>query len=88
MNKVEIYSHPGCGYCHQAKGLLKARGIEYQELDVAQDRQLLSQMVQRTGGRTLPQIIINDQVVGGFDDLRLLDQRKQLDTLLNHQSIQ
>jgi len=83
MNKVEIYSHPGCGYCHQAKGLLNARGIEYQELDVAQDRQLLAQMMERTGGRTLPQIIINDQVIGGFDDLRQLDQSKQLKTLLN-----
>jgi len=84
MNKVEIYSHPSCSYCHQAKGLLNARGIEYQELNVGQDRQLLAQMVERTGGRTFPQIIIKDQAIGGFDDLRRLDQKQQLSTLLNH----
>lgn len=83
MNKIEIYSHPGCGYCHQAKALLSARGIEYQELDVAQDKQLIGQMVERTGGRTLPQIIINDRAIGGFDDLRRLDQNRELTTLLN-----
>lgn len=84
MNKVEIYSHHGCGYCHQAKGLLKARGIEFHELDVAQDRQLLSQMMQRTGGRTLPQIVINDQAIGGFDELYRLDQSNELHTLFTY----
>lgn len=83
MNKVEIYSHPGCSYCHQAKGLLKARGIEYHELDVAQDQRLLAEMIERTGGRTLPQILINDRLIGGFDDLRHLEQTHKLEPLLN-----
>jgi len=84
MNKVEIYSHPGCSFCHQAKGLLNARGVEFQELDVGHDKQLLAQMIERTGGRTLPQIIINDQAIGGFDELRRLDQEKKLGALHSH----
>lgn len=85
MNKVEVYSHPGCGFCQQAKALLRARGIEYQELDVALDQQLMSEMVSRTGGRTLPQIVINDRAIGGFDSLIELDRNNDLLSLLNQQ---
>lgn len=81
MNKVEIYSHPTCGYCHQAKGLLKARGIDYREFNVATDTNLITEMVRRTGGRTFPQIIINEEAVGGFAELRKLDQQKALSHL-------
>ena len=72
MTNVEIYSHPGCSYCHQAKGLLNAQGVKYQDFDVAQNSQLLAEMVSRTGGRTLPQVIINGQAIGGFNELRKL----------------
>jgi len=84
MNKVEIYSHPACGYCRQAKGLLNARGIEYQDLNVGHAPHLVAQMIERTGGRTFPQIIINNQPIGGFDDLHRLDQNQELTALLNH----
>lgn len=86
MKNVEIYSHPGCGYCLQAKGLLAARGIKYQEYNVSQDHALLAQMVERTGGRTLPQILIDGQAIGGFDELRRLDQSQQLPPLLSQQA--
>ena len=83
MNKVEIYSHPGCGYCQQAKALLNARGIRYREQDVGRDQRLLSEMVQRTGGRTFPQILINDQPIGGYSELLELDRTQRLETLFN-----
>lgn len=82
MSNVEIYSHPSCGYCHQAKGLLNARGIEFEELDVELYRPLMTEMVQRTGGRTLPQIIINDKAIGGFDELHQLDLKDELTALI------
>ncbi|MBI1194908.1 MAG: glutaredoxin 3 [Gammaproteobacteria bacterium] len=85
MKKVEVYSHPGCNFCQQAKALLRARGIEFRELDIAQDRQLMSEMVSRTGGRTLPQIVINDRAIGGFDALIELDRNNDLISLLNQQ---
>jgi glutaredoxin 3 len=83
MNNVEIYSHPGCGYCQQAKALLKARGIHYRERDVGRDQQLLAEMVQRTGGRTFPQILINERPIGGYTELLDLDRNQQLESLFN-----
>lgn len=82
MNQVEIYSHPTCIYCHRAKGLLKARGIDYKELNVAHGKQLVKEMIQRTGGRTFPQIIINGKPIGGFDSLHRMDKNQELGTLL------
>jgi glutaredoxin 3 len=83
MRKVEIYSQPQCPYCHHAKALLEAKEIAYEEYNVAADRGLLTEMVERTGGRTLPQILINDQAIGGFDDLRQLEQQGALELLLD-----
>ncbi len=85
MNQVEIYSHPGCGFCHQAKRLLNDRGITFKELDVSRDGHLVNEMITRTGGRTLPQIIINGKTVGGFDQLLQLDISNELQTLLTAQ---
>ena len=82
MQKVEIYTQPQCPYCHHAKALLEAREIVYQEYNIATDQSALTEMVSRTGGRTLPQIVINDQAIGGFDDLSRLDSEGQLSVLL------
>lgn len=84
MNKVEIYSHPSCSYCRQAKQLLDARGIPYDEINVANDHALLRQMIERTGGRTFPQVIINDAPIGGYETLHRLDRERKLDTLVKH----
>lgn len=84
MKKVEIYSHPTCSYCHQAKALLEQRGIAYQEQNVGQDQRLLVEMVEKTGGRTFPQIIIDDLPIGGYTELLELDRSKQLTHLIQH----
>jgi glutaredoxin 3 len=85
MRKVEIYSQPQCPYCHHAKALLDAKDIAYEEYNIASDRALLTEMVDRTGGRTLPQIVINDRAIGGFDDLRQLEDDGVLDSLLSEE---
>lgn len=82
MSKVEVYSRPHCGYCVHAKRLLTARDIEFDEIDIGFDQQLMAELSSRTGGRTLPQIIINDQAIGGFDELRKLDLSGELRELL------
>ncbi|MCU7930227.1 MAG: glutaredoxin 3 [Candidatus Thiodiazotropha sp. (ex Codakia rugifera)] len=82
MNNVEIYTRSQCPYCLNAKALLDARDIAYEEFDIGGDQLVLSEMVDRTGGRTVPQIVINDQAIGGFDDLRQLDQAGHLTSLL------
>ena len=83
MAKVEIYTTPTCPYCKAAKSLLTRKGVSYQETDVSRDPQIRVAMTQRAGGRrTVPQIFINGQHVGGSDDLHALDHQGKLDALL------
>jgi glutaredoxin 3 len=83
MAKVEIYTTPTCPYCAAAKALLKRKGVTYQETDVSRDPAIRVAMTQRAGGRrTVPQIFINGQHVGGSDDLHALDEQGKLDGLL------
>jgi glutaredoxin 3 len=83
MAKIEIYSTQVCPYCIRAKDLLKRKGVEYTEIYVDQDDTLRQAMMDRAGGRrSVPQIFINDQHIGGCDDLYALDQAHKLDPLL------
>ena len=85
MPKVTIYTTPYCPYCHAAKALLKKKGIAFEEIDV-QDAGLRQQMMLRSNGRrTVPQIFIGEEHVGGSDDIHELDRRGQLDPLLQAQ---
>ena len=85
MPKVTIYTTPYCPYCHAAKALLKKKGIAFEEIDV-QDAGLRHQMMLRSNGRrTVPQIFIGEEHVGGSDDIHELDRRGQLDPLLQAQ---
>jgi glutaredoxin 3 len=70
MTNVTLYSTATCPFCVAAEALLKKRGItDIQKIRVDQSAQLLEEMIQKTGQRTVPQIYINQQHVGGFDDL-------------------
>ena len=83
MAKVEIYTSPWCGYCHSAKRLLNKKGVEYVEYDVTMDRAKKREMLERSnGGRTVPQIFIDDRPIGGCDQLFELDLDDELDPLL------
>ncbi len=83
MADIIIYSTPVCPYCNRAKDLLKRKGQEWQEIDVAADEAARTTMMEKAGGRhTVPQIFINGQHVGGFDDLHKLDTEGELDKLL------
>ncbi len=83
MSKIEIYSTAVCPYCVAAKNLLKARGQEWSELRIDADPALRDSMLARSGGRrTVPQIFINDQHVGGYDDLVAADRSGRLKELL------
>lgn len=83
MAKVEIYTSPFCGFCFRAKKLLKTKGVAFTEYDVFMDGKLKKTMVGRAGGRTsVPQIFIDDQHIGGSDELHALDADGGLDPLL------
>ena len=80
--KIEIYTTPICGYCLRAKRLLDAKGADYEEIDVMRDSARRAEMMERSGRRTVPQIFIGDDHIGGSDDLYLLDRQGKLDELL------
>jgi glutaredoxin 3 len=83
MKPVEIYTTPLCGYCHAAKRLLTQKGVAFTEFDVSRDSDLRATMMQRSnGGRTVPQIFIGGNPIGGCDDLYALDDAGGLDPLL------
>ena len=83
MKPVEIYSTPTCPYCIATKRLLTKKGVAFTDIDVSRDPSLREAMTRRAnGGRTVPQIFIGGQHVGGCDDLHELDHAGQLDPML------
>ena len=70
---IEVYSTTSCPWCVRAKELLKNKGFDYEEIDVTRSTDKLSEMVTRSGRRTVPQIFINHESIGGFDELSKLD---------------
>ena len=83
MPSIEIYTTPTCGYCHAAKRLLAQKGVDFTEVDVVRHPERRAEMVQRAGGRrTVPQIFIDGEHIGGCDDLYALEGRGGLDPLL------
>lgn len=68
-NKVTVYSKGYCPYCKAAKRILKAKGIEYVEIDVEVNPEKMTEMLSRSRRRTVPQIFFGEQHIGGHDDL-------------------
>jgi glutaredoxin 3 len=83
MPKIIMYSTGVCPYCVNAERLLNAKGVkEINKIRVDLQPELRVEMMQKTGRRTVPQIYIDEQHIGGFDDLRALDMAGGLDALL------
>ncbi len=83
MSKIEIYTSPICGYCHQAKHLLKQKNATFTEINVFGDDSRRAEMMARAdGARTVPQIFIGDRHIGGCDELYELNAKGELDPLL------
>ena len=83
MAEVVIYTTKICPYCVRAKMLLQRKGVDYKEIDVSNDPAARQALVERTRQRTVPQIFINGEHIGGCDDLYALDRAGGLDTRLS-----
>jgi glutaredoxin 3 len=79
---VTIYTTNACGYCVAAKNLLRKRGIAYEEIDVTGNREKRAWLVETTGRRTVPQIFIRGEAIGGYDELAALDREGKLAALI------
>jgi glutaredoxin 3 len=80
--RVRMYTTLICPYCIRAKMLLKKKGIAFEEIDVSGDHDTRDWLVKTTGRRTVPQIFINEEAIGGFDEMAALDRAGELDKKL------
>jgi glutaredoxin 3 len=77
-----MYTTTFCPYCVRAKALLAHKGVAFEEIDVGADDELREKMVEESGRRTVPQIFIDGAPIGGFEELRAMDEEGELDRLL------
>lgn len=81
MAKVTVYSTDSCSFCERAKALLRARGHAFEEINLERDPDGRAKLAQRTGMMTFPQIIVGDELVGGFTELVQADRSGRLSQL-------
>ncbi|OTG84039.1 glutaredoxin 3 [Acinetobacter sp. ANC 4648] len=80
---VKVYSTTVCPYCVRAKQLLERKGVAFTEINLSNEApEVRMELIQNTKHRTVPQIFINDQFIGGFDQLYALEKEGKLDSLL------
>ena len=82
MSRIQVYSTRWCGYCVRAKALLDGKGIAYEEIMLDDDPAFRHTLHELTGGRTVPQIVIDGTPIGGYTELWRLDKSGQLDQRL------
>ena len=83
MKKVVIYTGPMCNFCSAAKHLLNKKEISYEEIDIGYDDKKREEMLKKSNGaKTIPQIFIEDKHIGGYVELKALENKGELDTLL------
>jgi glutaredoxin 3 len=82
MSRITVYTTEPCGYCARVKGLLKSRGLEFSEVNLAKDPEGRVELAQRTGMRTFPQVVVGDQLVGSFNETQAAVESGRLQELL------
>jgi glutaredoxin 3 len=82
MAPVKIYTREACGFCTAAKHLLDSKHVAYEEIDCTGDQETRRWLVGETGQSTVPQIFIAGKSVGGYTDIRALDDAGELDPML------
>lgn len=79
---VVIYTTSWCPYCHRAKALLQQKRVHYTEIDIDREPSARADMVERSGRTSVPQVFIDDEPIGGSDELHALERSGELDRLL------
>lgn len=82
MAEIIVYTSNHCPYCVTAKNLLDRLGQTYQEINIEESDEARTEMMEKTGRRTVPQIFINGEHIGGCDDLQVLQSRGNLEDML------
>jgi glutaredoxin 3 len=82
MSKVTVYSTEPCAFCARVKGLLKARGVEFSEINLSKDPEGRAALARETGMMSFPQVIVDGQLIGGFTEVQAAAESGRLDELL------
>lgn len=82
MTGITVYTTDFCGYCNRVKGLLEARGLDYEEVNLSRDPESRVELVGCTGMMTFPQVLVNGRLVGGFAETLAAVQSGSFDELL------
>jgi glutaredoxin 3 len=77
-----MYTTAYCPYCRAAKRLLNSKGVKYKEVDITEDLEVKSKIMDELGWKTVPIILINEKLIGGYDQLRELEREGKLDEML------
>lgn len=79
MKHIEVYSTHNCPWCVRTRALLESKGLDYEEINLSADTDRVQEMLERSGRRTVPQIFIDGEGIGGFTELTELDCKGKLD---------
>jgi glutaredoxin 3 len=82
MSKVTVYTTDPCSFCARVKALLKSRGVEFDEVNLAKDPAGRVELAKRTGMMSFPQVLVGDRVIGGYSDVQRAADNGELDELL------
>jgi glutaredoxin 3 len=82
LSNIVIYTTTYCSYCRAAKALLDRKGVEYDEIDLTKDPTAKRRVMEEMDWRTVPIILINQKLIGGYDQLRGLEREGKLDQYL------
>ncbi|HWG07622.1 MAG TPA: glutaredoxin domain-containing protein [Solirubrobacteraceae bacterium] len=82
MSNITVYSTDPCSFCRRVKGLLDARGVEYAEVNLSKDPAGRVELARKTGMMSFPQVLIDDELLGGFAELQAAAENGRLDELL------
>ena len=82
MAEIVVYTTEPCGYCRTAKALLNARKIPYEEINLARDPEGRAELANKTGMMTFPQVVIDGETLGGFQELAAADRAGRLKELV------
>ena len=83
MKPVKIYIKTTCPFCHKVMEFFDGKGVSYESIDLTSKPEELAKLKADTGLKTVPQVFIGEQLIGGCDDTLALDAKGELDKLLN-----
>jgi glutaredoxin 3 len=82
MSEVTVYTTEPCSFCTRVKGLLRARGVEFSEINLAKDPAGRAQLARNTGMLSFPQVLVDGKLLGGFNEVNAAAESGHLDELL------